>query len=266
MIITIDIGNTTTGLAVFEGEKIVKIDSVKTGTRGCYEKRLIGALRGLSRDAGCGMPDAGTVVCSVVPKALTIAKRCVKKVCGQKPLVVGKDILVPMDNHYRDPSQVGQDRLVCAYAAAQLYGYPAVVVDLGTAITFDVVGARKGGGPGRPEYLGGIIAPGIRLSAETLFQQTALLPQITIHKPRQLIGQTTEESILSGMFYGYGEMIKGIVDLLSNQLRREPKIIVTGGYSEVMVRYISGHACLCDSDLVFKGLASLLQDQHKKSI
>ena len=255
MIITIDIGNTNTGIAAGDGGKILKTDSVKTGFRGCYEKRLAKALRALLKDIGHTAQDTREsmeiLICSVVPKALPIAKRCAKKVFKVSAAVVGRDIVVPIKNRYGDPKQVGQDRLLCAFAAAELYGCPAVVVDLGTAITFDVVSSNR-------EYLGGIIAPGIRLSAETLFQQTALLPRVMIHKPKQLIGKSTEESILSGMFYGYGEMIKGVVDLLVKQLKSKPVIVVTGGYSDLMEKYIPSYKCVVDKELIFKGMNLLI--------
>lgn len=253
MIIAIDIGNTNTGIAVVscrDSSRVVTTDYVKTGTRGCYEQRLTKALRQILLDAGRKMPAAEIIICSVVPKALTIVRRCVKKVFDTSPKVVGKDIIVPVKNKYKDPKQVGQDRLVCAYAAAEFYGAPAVVVDLGTAITFDVVSKKK-------EYLGGMIVPGIRISAEALYDKTAMLPKIEIHKPKSLIGKTTEESILSGIFYGYGEMIKGIIDLLVKQFHQEPYIIVTGGYSDLMKHYVSDYKCIVEKDLIFKGMAFL---------
>jgi type III pantothenate kinase len=262
MFIAIDIGNTNTGIAVIDVEtqnfaslqkpKIIRVESVRTGIRGCYEKRLSKALRALVSSELRAQSSELTkvIICSVVPKATAIAARCAKKVFKATPKIVGKDIMVPIRNKYGEPEQVGQDRLVCAYAAVELYGAPAVVVDLGTAMTFDVVSVKK-------EYLGGMIVPGIRLSAEALFEKTALLPKIDIHKPKRLIGKTTEQSMLSGIFYGYGEMIKGLIDLLSKDLKTKPKIIVTGGYSDLMKHYVLDDACVVDKELIFKGIALL---------
>lgn len=260
MIIAMDIGNTNTSLAVVNGEKVMAVESVKTGLRGCYEKRLTRALRAIAggQRRAQGNKDAAAdeiVICSVVPKALTIAKRCVKKVFQLSPRVVGKDIVVPIDNKYKDPDQVGQDRLLCAYAALRFYGVPAVVVDLGTAMTFDVVTARRGAR--RADYLGGMIVPGIRLSAEALYEKTALLPQIEIRQPQRLIGRTTQESMLSGIFYGYGEMIRGLIGLLCRQLKQRPRVIVTGGFSQLMRRYVACDDCVVDQNLIFKGMAAL---------
>ncbi len=252
MIIAIDIGNTNTGLALILDKKILVTESVPTGFRRCDEQRLTSSLRRLSKKAiVTGNDHIDVIVCSVVPKALVIVKRCVKQVFHTRAQVIGKDFIVPMTNTYDDPLQVGQDRLVCAYAAAEMYGVPAVVVDLGTAITFDVLSAKK-------EYFGGLIAPGIRLSAETLFDQTALLPKVVIQKPKQVIGKNTQESILSGMFYGYGEMIKGVVDLLVKELGQDPKIIVTGGFSDVMINYIPHYPCIVNRDLIFHGIALIV--------
>lgn len=283
MIIAIDIGNTNTSVALISGKKILKTDSVETGFRECFEKHLSKALRAISQDAraqehkstrrsgktndassarGETSPEKcfggrvtidEVIICSVSPKALTIVKACVKKVFKVSPKIIGKDIIVPIKNKYDDPKQVGQDRLVCAYAAIELYGAPVVVVDLGTAITFDVISKRH-------EYLGGMIVPGIRLSAEALYNKTALLPKISIHKPKRLIGKTTEESILSGIFYGYGEMIKGIIDLLSKQFHQEPKIIVTGGFSDLMKHYVPEYKCIVEKELIFKGIALLIRN------
>src|SRR6185503_4775114 len=112
------------------------------------------------------------VICSVVPKYLKIGESEIKRRYGKSPVVIGRQISVPIKNNYRNKSQVGQDRLVGAYAAERLYGAPAIIVDFGTAITFDVVSAHG-------DYDGGIIVPGIRLSAESLFRKTALLPEVS---------------------------------------------------------------------------------------
>ncbi len=244
MQLAIDIGNTTIRSAVIGGSAVETLDVVETRLA---EDVLCGKMKKVMQHAAAKHSIERVVICSVVPHALKVVKEA-GKARGLSIGVIGKDILVPISNKYDDPSQVGQDRLVCAYAAKKLYGAPAVVVDLGTAITFDVVSAKG-------EYLGGVIAPGIRLSVETLFRQTALLPKVKVAKPKRVIGKSTEESILSGIFYGYGEMIKGLVDLLSKQIHATPSIVVTGGYAELMKQYIPEHRCIIDKDLVFKGIA-----------
>ena len=260
MMIAIDIGNTNTNIALMQGTRVKRSESVPTGFRGCFEKKVAKVLRKFSDVVGSSPIRRGdflwprdtcqVIICSVSPKALPIVKRCVKKVLKINAKIIGKDISVPITNKYRKPKQVGQDRLVCAYAAMQLYGKPAIVVDLGTAITLDVVSSRG-------SYEGGIIVPGIRLSAESLYQKTALLPQIDIHKPCNLIGTDTEGSILSGIFYGYGAMISGLIAQISKKIKGKPKVIVTGGYASIMKKYIQRKVDIIDTDLVFKGLSLL---------
>ena len=141
--------------------------------------------------------------------------------------------------------------MVGAYAALQLYGKPVIIIDLGTAITFDVVSSKR-------EYLGGAIVPGLRLSAEALFLKTALLPQIAIKAPKSVIGRTTQESILSGLFYGYGCLCRGFIELMSQQLHSRPKVIMTGGHTHLMKKFISPKVRIIDEHLVHKGMALLV--------
>jgi type III pantothenate kinase len=162
-----------------------------------------------------------------------VIRHAVKAELGVKAHIIGEDIKVPMVNRYKNPRQVGQDRLVGAFAAMSLYGKPVIIIDLGTAITFDAVSASG-------EYLGGAIVPGIRLSAESLFLKTALLPQIDIKAPKSVIGRTTQESILSGLFYGYGSLCRGFIELMQKQVKGHPVIVMTGGHTQLMKRFIKG--------------------------
>jgi type III pantothenate kinase len=143
---------------------------------------------------------------------------------------------------------VGADRLVGAFAAKVLYGEPLIIIDFGTAVTIDVVGSRGA-------YEGGIIVPGIRLSAQSLFKKTALLPNIASFKPpAALIGRDTRESILSGLFYGYGALCDGLIERISAQMGRRPKVIVTGGHTRAMTKMISRKVHHIDKQLVIKGI------------
>lgn len=248
MLLAVDIGNTTVAFGVMKGHRVLAETAVSTTlSRTKLRDAVHHELKGLKR----GYPGLNkAVICSVVPQALDIVERSIQREWGWPCAVVGRDIKVPLPNRYRNPKQVGQDRLVGAYAAVARYGAPVIVVDLGTAITLDVVSAKK-------EYLGGIIVPGIQLSAETLFQRTALLPRVDIKKPRTLIGKDTEGSILSGIFYGYGEMIGGLIRLIRCQTKGKPRVIVTGGYTHLMRHYIKDDIDQVDDQLVFKGIALL---------
>ncbi len=248
--LAIDIGNTTIALGVVKNGRIVeslRIDIFE-------ESRTLKVIlnKHLNHFLNEGYDIKRVVICSVVPKKTILVEQIIQKMLKLKVQVVGRDIIVPIKNHYKNPSQVGQDRLVGAYAACKLYGKPLIVVDLGTAITFDVV--SKNG-----EYLGGAIVPGIRLSAESLFLKTALLPEIDIKAPKNPIGRTTQESILSGLFYGYGVLCQGFIDLLAKQLKDTPKVVMTGGHTHLMKKFVSPKIRIIDEDLVFKGLGLLVK-------
>jgi len=242
--LAVDIGNTTTSFGVLKGKRVVATGEIETRLR---RSKLRRAISGLIREFKKDFWFEGCIICSVVPPVLNTVKAAIQKSTEVKALVVGREIIVPLVNRYRNPKQVGQDRLVGAFAAMKLYGLPAIVIDFGTAITFDVVSARK-------EYLGGIIVPGVRLSAESLFQKTALIPRVDVVKPGALIGKDTQESVLSGIFYGYGAMSRGLITLLQKKLRAKPKVIVTGGYTPQMRKHIAVQITKIDRHLVFKGL------------
>ncbi len=246
--LTVDIGNTTIHFAVFQSGVVICRQTLATVQK---TSELVAELKKvlivLHR---CYSSLNRIVICSVVPSVTNVLETIIAKNLKTKIVVVGRDIIVPIKNLYNNPKQVGQDRLVCAFAACELYGQPAIVIDLGTAITLDVVSAQR-------EYLGGIIVPGIHITAETLFERTALLPLVEITKPKALIGKDTQGSILSGIFYGYGEMLKGLIKLLSHDSKIKPKVIITGGHAKLMVEYVKDSVDVIDPDLVLKGLALL---------
>jgi len=238
MLLAVDIGNTTIGFAVLKNGRVVSVVKIDTAAQAATIKT---ALQKIFKTYAISR----AVICSVVPKALMTLEAVLNQ---RVPVdVIGRDIIVPIKNRYKDPGQVGQDRLVGAYAAMKIYGRPLIVVDLGTAITFDVVSAKG-------EYLGGAIVAGIRLSAESLFLKTALLPKIEIKAPRHIIGRTTQESMLSGLFYGYGSLCRGFIDLISQQLKIRPKVVMTGGHTRLMKKFVSPKIRIIDEDLVFKGI------------
>ncbi|HCI44368.1 MAG TPA: type III pantothenate kinase [Candidatus Omnitrophica bacterium] len=251
MILAVDIGNTTIACGVCAGQKVLAVYRVDTVAD---KKRLKVAFEKLLTRIRRRHPSLNKVViCSVVPAALSVTEKLVRQKWAVKPVVIGRDIKVPIKNNYRDPRQVGQDRLVGAYAAKCLYKAPCLIIDFGTAITFDVVSARG-------EYEGGIIIPGLRLSAESLFQKTALLPRVdTIRAPRSLIGKDTQESILSGLFNGYGAMCRGLIDQIADTMPRRPRVIITGGHTRLMQKFIRKRIDKIDQSLVFKGIVLLHQ-------
>lgn len=246
MLLAVDIGNTTISFGVMRGMNVLAAGNFKTDLPAAVLRPQVSRyIKKVSRKYPALLDAA---VCSVVPSALKIVRAVLKKHLQGKISVIGKDINVPIVNRYRNPGQVGQDRLVCAYAAQILYGRPLIVVDFGTATTFDVVSLQGA-------YEGGIIVPGLRLSAEALFQKTALLPRIEIVKiPRHLIGKDTRESILSGLFHGYGALCSGLIDKIAGGFRVRPKVVVTGGYTRSMRKFIDDKIDRIDNRLVFKGI------------
>ena len=249
MILTIDIGNTTIGVGVVSKSKVLWVERLESTAKSTQLAQGFRKILNLYRKKGYVLNVA--VISSVVPKITIIVDRIIHKISNIETKVVGIDLKVPMKNCYKNPKQVGQDRLVGAYAAMQLYGKPVIVIDLGTAITFDVV-SPKG------EYLGGAIVPGLRLSAESLFLKTALLPKIDIKAPKSVVGRTTEESILSGLFYGYGSLCRGFIELISAQLRAKPMVVMTGGHTHLMKKFISPNIRIIDEHIVHKGMALLV--------
>ncbi|MEW5767996.1 MAG: type III pantothenate kinase [bacterium] len=173
------------------------------------------------------------VISSVVPQLTPVFVRLIKDCLGIAATVVNPSLDAGLKLGYDDPSQLGSDRLANVIAARALYGYPAIVIDLGTAITFDCL-SPKG------EYLGGIIMPGPGLSAVGLSNQSDLLPLVDIAKPEAIIGKNTADCIRSGIFYGTIAQIEGIVRRLKSEIGGEPKIIVTGGWSALFAPELEG--------------------------
>jgi type III pantothenate kinase len=237
MILTIDIGNTNINLGIFGHARLIRKFVIPTKSNS-YFLALKKILTNKEIDKA--------IICSVVPKATLVIERDLKKLKIKCIYVLGRDIKVPIRNLYRKPKQVGQDRLVGAYAAAKIYAKPAIVVDFGTAITFDVVSKNN-------EYLGGMIIPGIRISLKALYQNTALLPDIRLSRPGQLIGRDTKESILSGMVYGFSALADGVINKIKKLFKRKVKVIGTGGNIKLISPYCSSLDYI-DADLILKGL------------
>jgi type III pantothenate kinase len=169
----------------------------------------------------------GIVISSVVPPLDSTLRQVCEKYFGVTPLFVEPGVKTGMPVHYDNPAEVGADRIVNSVAAFEKHGGPCIVVDFGTATTFDCV-SRKG------EYLGGVISPGIGISADALFERTARLPRVDIKKPARVIGSTTVGSLQSGLYYGYLGLVDGILALLLNELGPETTVVATGGLASLI--------------------------------
>jgi type III pantothenate kinase len=188
----------------------------------------------------------GIVVSSVVPPLDPVLRQVCERYFNTKPLFVEPGVKTGMPVHYDNPAEVGADRIVNAVAAFEKYGGPCVIVDFGTATTFDCV-STKG------EYLGGIICPGIGISADALFSRTARLPRVEIRKPSRVIGTNTVGSLQSGLYYGYLGLVDGILELLLAELGKETKVLATGGLGP-MIGTGSKYIKQVDDFLTLEGL------------
>src|SRR2546428_3290979 len=169
----------------------------------------------------------GIVVSSVVPPLDSTLRQVCERYFNTKPLFIEPGVKTGMPVLYENPAEVGADRIVNAVAAFEKYGGPCVIVDFGTATTFDCV-SKKG------EYMGGVICPGIGISADALFQRTARLPRVEIRKPPRVIGSNTVGSLQSGLYYGYLGLVDGILERLRDEMGKSAKVIATGGFAALI--------------------------------
>ena len=228
MLLAIDIGNTNIVLGLLRGEELVHHWRVGTRRDGTADEYGV-LLKNLLEVAGTpASAVAGVIIASVVPPLQPVFEEMIRIYCQVTPLVVGPGIKTGMPILYDNPREVGADRIVNAVAAYETYGGPAIVVDFGTATTFDAVSARG-------EYLGGVIAPGIGISAEILHERAAKLPRVDIARPKTVIGKNTVGSMQAGLFYGYMGLVDGIVRRMITEMGREPTVIGTGGLAHLIL-------------------------------
>ena len=239
MLLAIDIGNTSIHNGIFDRKvlkKVFRIPTYSGDLAGDYEVKLKPYLKDID----------SVIVTSVVPIALKKVEKAIKKITNKNCIVVGRDVDSGVKNLYKNPEQVGSDRLVNARAAHELYGGACIVVDFGTAITIDIVNEKR-------QYIGGVIAPGPGISLWALYEKTALLPKVIIKKPKGILGKETKESMLIGIIYGFSSLCDGIVYKLKRRYSRNAKVIVTGGFSKLIGPYCES-ADKIDLNLTLKGL------------
>ncbi|HEV2105297.1 MAG TPA: type III pantothenate kinase [Candidatus Eisenbacteria bacterium] len=220
-LIAVDVGNSDTVVGCFRGGGLDGFWRLSSHRATADELRLV--LESLLRGAAAGW---GSVVCSVVPGLTPAWTETLRAVTGRAPLEVTADsatiaVEVP------DPASVGADRLANAIAARRLHGTPAIVVDLGTATTFDCV--SKAGA-----YVGGAIAPGVITSSEELFRRAARLARVELRRPERALGRTSEEALRAGVVWGYAGLVDALVRRLAGELGGRPKVVATGGLARLL--------------------------------
>lgn len=232
MLLVIDVGNTNIVLGIFKGKELVydwRISTDREKTSDEYGLMLTQILKSQEINP---KKISNIIISSVVPNIMDIFPEICEKYFGIEPIIIGPGVKTGMNILYDNPKEVGADRIVNGVAAFEKYGGPLIVIDLGTAITFDVIN-EKG------EYLGGAIAPGIKIAADALFQRTSKLPKIEIIKPEKIIGKTTVVSMQSGIVNGYIGLIDHIVEKIIEELgitRDEIKVVATGGFSKLVTK------------------------------
>ena len=251
MLLAIDSGNTNIVFAIFgeNGEKQGEWRSSTNTNRtadefGIWLEQLI-QLEGLSRNK-----INTAIIATVVPATLFSLKTLCRKYFSCDPIIVGDaDVDLGIDVHVDKADEVGSDRLVNAVAAHERYGGPLIIVDFGTATTFDVIDEEGA-------YLGGVIAPGVGLSSEALHQAAAQLPRIAVERPETVIGKSTVSAMQSGIFWGYVSLIEGIVKRIKAEMGRDIDVIATGGLAPLFTQSIDTIR-LFDDDLTLHGLLAV---------
>lgn len=255
MLLVIDVGNTNTVLGVFEGADLVVDWRLVTKQSQTADEYGILA-RNLFNLANIEVSKIShIIIASVVPPLNSVLEEMAEKYFKVKPLFVEPGIKTGMPVLYDVPADVGADRIVNAVAAYGKYGGPAIVVDFGTATTFDAISAAG-------QYLGGVIAPGPGISAEALFSRTARLPRVEIKAPPRVIGTSTIGSIQSGIYFGYLGLIDGILGRMILELGEKTVVIATGGFAALFARESRGIQHI-DENLTMEGLRLIFEKNSK---
>ncbi len=251
MILTIDIGNTNIVLGIFREQELVKRWRVATEeNKTADEYRVI--LTNLFEMDGVELSlIKGGIISSVVPPLTHVFTELVKGYIEKRPLIVGPGLKTGISILYDNPREVGADRIANAVGAYQKFRSACIVVDFGTATTFDYISEKA-------EYVGGLIVPGVEISAEALFAHTAKLPKVEIADPSAVVGRNTLESIQSGLINGYKALVEGIVQRIKEEQNSRARVIATGGLAPLITRDLQ---CIdvIDENLTLWGLYFIYQ-------
>jgi type III pantothenate kinase len=231
MLLAIDVGNTGMGFGVFDDKELRVTWRMATSISRTSDE-YASLLFSLLTQEGLKVSDITDVcICSVVPPTVGTLEDMFERYYHIKPLIVGAGTKTGVKIRMDNPREVGPDRIVHSAAAFHLYGGPLIIVDMGTATTFDTI--SKNG-----EYTGGAIAPGIQTGAEALFARTAMLPRVNLSRPQKAIGTNTIAAMQSGIVFGYISLIEGMIARIQKELPEKAKVILTGGFTDIIANEI----------------------------
>ena len=254
MLLAIDIGNTNITLGVFNEDKIVHSWRLATDNKRTEDEYGI-FIKNLLRENKLEDKIKNAVISSVVVQLTERLEIAIKKYLNIESLIISHKIKTNIQLKTDNPSQIGADRIANAAAAAKLYSAPTIVVDFGTATSFDIVNKDN-------EFIGGIITAGMKIQADALSNKTSKLPKLNIEAPSNAIGKNTIDAMLSGIVRGHAAMIDGLIEECEKELNSRAVIIATGGYSSVISKYLKRNFDYINPDLTLIG-AKILFDLNR---
>ena len=249
MVLAVDIGNSNVVIGCFEGDDIRLLERMSTNRNSTALEyavliKTVLELNGLEKVAF-----EGGIISSVVPAVTNMVKAAIEKLTGKPPLVVGPGLKTGLKIMIDNPAQLGSDRVADAVAAVSEYPCPLITIDMGTATTISVIDKNQ-------NFIGGVIMPGLRISAESLSSRTSQLPQISLDPPKKAIGRNTIDCMRSGIVLGCAATIDGIVEKIEQELGYSCTVVSTGGHANIVIPYCK-RQIIVDEKLLLKGLMIL---------
>ena len=248
MLLAFDIGNTNITIGLFKDSKLIEVWRLLSDVNKSDDDYAVDIIELLLLKKIDCLEISGAIIGSVVPRLTDILSNSLKKFTNAKILVIGsQNVKLNIDIKLNNKKEIGADRLINAIAAYKKFGGNLIIIDFGTATTFDVVGQNG-------EYLGGVISPGINLSLKALHDATAQLPKITVKSQKNVIGKNTIEAMNSGVYFGYASLIEGMIKRIENELNCKTTRVITGGLAELFKTELKNSIDHHEPDLTLDGL------------